>query len=129
MITPEKKDALLHKLVKDDTMDTEFNIWEMSKELGMPKDMVDAILDQFEELGLCRISRCLGGHVMVSLNAKAHDMVFHGGFVAQEEYLRKNIEKLELELKSLEPAFTGKVETISNIIGNIASALGLFVKL
>ena len=105
-----------------------FNIRDESKALGVGVQELDAMLGQFELLGLCEVMRNIGGRVDVSLNAEAHDMVLHGGFVAQEELLRKNIEKLELELKSLEPSLLGKVETISNIAANIATALGLFVK-
>jgi len=127
MITPEIKDLILGQLVEGDGMTRSFNIKSLSCETGLSIDVINAILEHFEELGLCRVSRCLGGRVDVSLNVKAHDMVLHGGFVAQEELLKQSIEKLMLELEKLRPDSSDAIERISGIIANIGTALGLFM--
>lgn len=127
MITPSIKDALLGKLVEGDTFRKSFDLVQLSKELGLPSEALDALLRHFEELGLCRVRRFLGGRFDVMLDIKAHDMALHGGFVAQEEHLRDNLKKLELELENLRPSFPERTGRISGIIADISAALGLFL--
>ena len=127
MITPSIKDALLGKLVEGDTFRKSFDLVQLSKELGLPSEALDALLRHFEELGLCRVRRFLGGRFDVMLDVKAHDMALHGGFVAQEKHLRDSLEKLQLELESLRPSFPERAGRISGIIADISAALGLFL--
>jgi hypothetical protein len=105
------------------------DIRQYSKTLGIPKDFLDAILSQFEHLELCRAKKCLGGWVEVVLNAQAYDMARLGGFVAQEELLKNNFEKLRLELEELKPHYSQKfariIEVLTNI-GNIAQTARTF---
>ncbi|WP_373834164.1 hypothetical protein [Bacteroides heparinolyticus] len=82
MITPSVKDKVLYKLVENDTIRNEFDLYALSDELGVSPDALDAILKHFEKLGLCRVRRFRGGLVEVMLNVEAHDMALHGGFVA-----------------------------------------------
>ena len=58
----------------------------------------------------------IGGDVIISLNVEASDMALRGGFVAQEELIKKNFEKLLLELDSLKSKFPKNIETIIVII-------------
>ena len=64
------------------------------------------------------------------LNVEIYDFFNHGGFTAQEELLRANLEKLNLELlklsKELEPSKLETINTITSVVSNIAAALGLF---
>ena len=64
------------------------------------------------------------------MKAEISDFFNHGGFTAQEELLRANLEKLNLELlklsKDLEPSVLEKANTITAIAGSVATALGLF---
>ena len=70
------------------------------------------------------------GGCIIDLHAEIYDFFNHGGFTAQEELLRANLEKLNLELlklsKDIEPSKLETVSTITAIAGNIATALGLF---
>lgn len=127
MITPSIKDALLNKLVEGDTFRKSFDLGQLSKELGLPSEALDALLRHFEELGLCRVRRFLGGRFEVLLDVKAHDMALHGGFVAQEEHLRDSLKKLQLELDSLRPSFPERAGRISGIMADISTVLGLFL--
>lgn len=127
MITPSVKDKVLYKLVENDTIRNEFDLYALSDELVMAPDVLDAILKHFEKLGLCRVRRFRGGLVEVMLNVEAHDMALHGGFVAQEEHLRDSLKKLELELEHLRPSFPERAVRITDIMADIATALGLFL--
>lgn len=71
--------------------------------------------------------KMLGGNIRISMKVPAFDFYSHGGFVGQEELLRKNIEKLLLEIESLKPSMPDKISTITSIAGNIATALGLII--
>ena len=72
----------------------------------------------------------LGGTIFFQLNAKAHDFYSHGGFMAQEEMLKANIQKLSNELdllaKQLSPDLLEKASSISAIGANIIAALAFF---
>lgn len=127
MITPSVKDALLHKLVEGDTFRKQFDLVQLSGEIGIGTDALDALLRHFESLGLCRVQRFIGGRFDVMLNVEAHDMALHGGFVAQEEHLRDSLKKLELELESLRPTFPERAARISGIMADIGTVLGLFL--
>ena len=66
----------------------------------------------------------------ITVDVKAHDMWAHGGFTAQEEILKANIEKLDLQLqyltKQLGPDYLDTASKISSIGSAIMSALPLF---
>ena len=128
MITPELKDNVLSTMVHSGYMQIEFSLKEFSVSLNIDSDVLDSIISNFERLNLCVVTRRLGGNIKVLLNAEAHDMVRLGGFTAQDELLKKNIEKLLLELESLKPNFPEKAERIAGIIGGISTALSLFIR-
>jgi len=128
MITPELKDRVLSAMVNTGHMNIELFLLEFSASLNIEMDVLDAILSNFERLNICSVHRCFGGKVNVMLHAEAHDMVRLGGFTAQDELLKKNIEKLLLELESLKPNFPERAERISGIIGGISAALSLFIR-
>lgn len=89
------------------------------------------ILDQFVVDGLLKTLQLRTVGVYVAFpTANLFDFFNHGGFTAQEELLRANLEKLNLELlklsKDLEPSVLEKANTITAIAGSVATALGLF---
>lgn len=132
IITPQLKDKLLIQLLSADSIRTTFTFSpEMEEELGMTSDMAQMIIKQFEEMGLLKatfFSNPFGARI--TLNAKAHDVYSHGGFTAQEEILKANIEKLDLQLqyltKQLGPDYLDTASKISSIGSAIMSALPLF---
>ena len=102
MITPELKDKVLNNLLSHNDVTYTFNIIQLANELNCSSDTIRAILDYFNRLNLISATNyTIGGDVIISLNVEASDMALRGGFVAQEELIKKNFEKLLLELDSL----------------------------
>lgn len=130
IITPKLKDELLIDLLSVEAMHVQGNIYETAKEFNIESDMAGAVYDQFEEMGLIKQSKCMGGTIIFEIKAKAHDFYNHGCFTVQEEILQANIQKLSDELdlltKQLSPDLLEKVTSISTIGANILSALGFF---
>lgn len=130
LITPELKDKVLIDLLTPGSMKVSCNIHQTAKDLDIHSDLVEAIINQFERMGLIRTTKCLGGNMYININAEAHDLFAHGGFTAQEELLKANIEKLGLQLdtlsKHLSPDFLEKANQISSIAAAILSALPHF---
>ena len=130
MITPKLKDELLSQFVNVGSMRAETNINTTAEELGTSSDIVEAIFDQFEEMGFFTQQKCMGGNIRFLINVKAHDFYRHGGFQAQEEILKANIEKLSYELdllsKQLSPDHLETADKIAGISSAILSALSLF---
>ena len=126
MITPELKDKVLNNLLSPNDVTYTFHIIQLANELNCSSDTIRAILDYFNRLNLISATNyTIGGDVIISLNVEASDMALRGGFVAQEELIKKNFEKLLLELDSLKSKFPKNIETITSIIGNISNALQL----
>ena len=130
LITPKLKDDLLADLMSVKSMNVENNIHTCAKDFDTTPDIVEAIYDQFQEMGLLKQTKFLGGTIFFQLNAKAHDFYSHGGFMAQEEMLKANIQKLSNELdllaKQLSPDLLEKASRISAIGANIIAALAFF---
>ena len=57
---------------------------------------------------------------------EAIDFHNRGGFVAQEELLKNNIEKLLKEIEQLKPSFPEKAEKLATISNAILAAINLF---
>lgn len=127
MITAQLKDDILVLLCRSNYMSIRVNTRNLSKESGASIEELEAILRYFEFLDLMRCRRMLGGWVDIVLNVQAHDVVIRGGFVAQEELLKQNIEKLILELEDLKTSMPEKAERISTIIGGISTAISMFL--
>lgn len=129
LITSELKDKVLDTLVSYDEICIAFNIYDMANEFECSVEAIDAILSHFERLGLCSSIPCIGGHVELSLNVEAYDMVRLGGFVFKEKVLQQSIKKLELELEKLQSDFPERVQTIQSVITTITSSVSMFMKL
>ncbi|MGQ1929819.1 hypothetical protein ACQ1Q1_07470 [Ornithobacterium rhinotracheale] len=127
MITSEMKDQILNEMVKHG-VDLEFNSNELSEDLNIPYEYFNIIIDQFENNGLMRVERCIGGHMFVLLTAEAFDLVRLGGFTAKEEILKLNLQKLQLEIDSLKETSPEKAERITAILANIAAVASFFFK-
>ena len=98
----------------------------------MNTNNIRGIMDYFKRKGLISDYAENRGTVQLCLLVEANDYLVHGGFTSQEELLRKNIEKLTLELDTLKsnPCFKDDIKQISSItsiIANISTALGLFL--
>lgn len=130
LITPKLKDEFLIDLLSTESMSFTRDVSECAEKFNTSKYIVKAIYDQFEEMGLLKQERFLGGGIYIQLTAKSHDFYSHGGFTAQEELLKANIQKLSSELdllaKQLSPNLPEKAASIASIGASIATALGLF---
>lgn len=129
MITPAIKDKLLRYLIAQEQIDLEIDFHDLYEQTGIRFDLANMILEHFDRHGLILYQGYIGG-CCINLKAEIFDFFNHGGFTAQEELLRANLEKLNLELlklsKDLEPSVLEKANTITAIAGSVATALGLF---
>lgn len=123
LITPELKDRILEMLITQERPDLDMN--STAEELGVKPSWIKLILQQFEELGLCKAVFFTGGYVRIKISADAHDMALRGGFTAREKYLKDSIEKLEREVKQLQAEFPSKAERFANILSGISSVVAL----
>lgn len=129
LITPQLKDEVLRYIVESDDLPTDIDYDEFAQKLSVSPDILGLIIEQFADMNLIKANEYTGG-CLVWITAKAHDFIGHGGFVAQEELLRNNIEKLELEIrmlsKELEPKYLDRFEKIMSLGNSIVGALKLF---
>ncbi|MEG0518290.1 MAG: hypothetical protein RR555_05420 [Bacteroidales bacterium] len=129
LITPEYKDDILNRLFNHAEA---FYILFCDDEPRVIPEVSDfdliKMLNHFEEKGLIKQQRDLGG-VEVEFTVNAHDFIRLGGFKAQDELLKANIEKLGLEIdtlcKDLAPDQLDKATKIATIGSAILSALSL----
>lgn len=127
LVTPELKDKILKEFIDAGGVNLQLDIHETAKEYDIDYEVLEIILDDFENHGFFEQMKMLGGNIRILMKVPAFDFYSHGGFVGQEELLRKNIEKLLLEIESLKPSMPDKISTITSIAGNIATALGLII--
>ncbi|WP_417130160.1 hypothetical protein [Phocaeicola sp.] len=141
MITPKMKDDVINILCSGTfNFDVHYNVPKTAflEELADKDDpsksftenQLVSIFSQFERMGLisgyANNSRTVEFEVLV----EANDFYIHGGFQAQEEILKANIEKLSQELnllsKQLSPDLLEKANKLAGISSAILSALSLF---
>lgn len=129
-ITPQIKDKVLADLLSADNLSFDFNYEDSKIKHGFPPEYIKIILNQFEELGLIKKTDYVGNKACIDIQIKAMDLYRHGGFTAEEELLRNNIEKLGMELdllsKQLAPKFVEKASQLAQIGGAIMQGLTLF---
>ena len=130
MITPKDKDIVLAAIASEDYSLIQVDYDEIFPSKDISKNEFRMIINQFEKLGLIKnVSAIIGGGLFsLTPTADLHDMIRHGGFTAQEELLRANLEKLGYELEKLakEPGLSSRVAEITGIAASITTALGLF---
>lgn len=130
MITVELKDRILNDFVNTG-INIAVDIHETCKNYDIDSGILCLILDQFEKFGYIQQQKFLGGAILVSPLADAHDLVRQGGFTVKEELLKANIEKLGLEIdllcKQLTPDQLEQAHKITAIGASILSTLKLIV--
>lgn len=130
VITPELKDEVLSSLLSSGMISVRCNLYQSAEEFHTTPDFLVLIFRQFEELGLISLKFARGGEAFIRMKANAHDFFRHGGFSAQEELLKANLEKLGMELdllaKQLSPDLADKAFKLSAIAANVMSALSFF---
>jgi len=135
MITSKLKDCILITLCSGELeYDCMYNLSknnfldEISEECS--ENELVSILSQFSRMGLISDYANNSSTVTLCLLVEASDFLSRGGFYAQEEILKANIEKLSKELdllsNQLKPDLLEKANLISSIGSSIISALSLF---
>lgn len=130
MITPEKKDALLLKLINDPDRDWLGVDPEYS---GFSLPLLSAVMRQFSERRFVELKGSLGkgnDTFTLSVEANADDFMRRGGFKFEEDIFQSNFNKLEFELSELEGKIPqGKFENIMNLITTAATAVGAYASM
>lgn len=94
------------------------------------KQHLQAVLDQFTELGLFSKGSIMPISYTVQIKAAAFDFMSHGGFVAEEALFNDSVEKLRLECESLakelQPDFPEKAERLVGFAASVSTVLSLF---
>jgi hypothetical protein len=131
MITPENKDKILTHIISKDDVSRILKYEEAIPEKEITHDEFILILEQFVRLGLLEIASELSEEQChIVLRADLYDFYRHGGFVAQEEILRANLEKLNYELlklaEEINPSAVRQIDAITKIAASVATALRLF---
>ncbi len=100
------------------------------EELDMEFDIFNAVMIQFQRNGFIENLNLRRNHLSFMALTEAYDYIQRGGFVAQEEVFKANIEKLQLEIdnlkKQLEPDKLDSLNKISGIASALFSGLNLF---
>ena len=129
LITPELKDALLQELMTSNELKIFVQSELLAKKLSTTQDVIIELLNYFVREGLCAITQnYIGGKFDIVLKTEAYDMVQRGGFVAQEEVLKQELEKLVLEIQELQPKTSEQAQRITTIFSNIATFFHLALK-
>lgn len=129
LITATHKDKVLTYIVAyADTERFIIDFATLEKELDVNPEQVKIILKGFHNQEILDV-KWMNDAVRICLTEKAHDIIAHGGFTAQEEILKANFEKLDMQLlylnKQLGPDYLETTSKISSIASAIASALTL----
>ena len=135
MITPKDKDKVLSAIIACNKESGSYSFVLEYDDCFPDKEIncsgFNIILEHFLERGLLKkLDHWTSGSSFIHISVNLFDFFSHGGFVAQEEILRANLEKLDYELTKLSkennPEIYDSIIKISGIAASIATALGLF---
>ncbi len=127
LITPDLSDQILGFLLQKVNLGDyeEFKSHDFPQSDQLSVDAVDVVLDDLREKGLIEIlSRGHSGYdytYEISVNKTAIDFQRRGGFKGQELLLKESLNRLLLELETLQEVPTGKKETIRSLVALIKS--------
>lgn len=131
LITSEMKDKMLAFLLAPES--NRFTITfndSCEEELGMKIDSAMMILKDFHNKGIIKAWFFKPDCVKITVNVLAHDIWAKGGYTVQQEILKANIEKLDLQLQllahQLGTDYLEAANKIASIGSVILSALPLF---
>ena len=129
MITSVLKDQLLKFLVENAKLEQHVfaDRKQFVTELGAEFENLEAMLYQFERLGLLKNVGVGSQSVEFRATAELHDFFLRGGFTVKEELFEKNIEKLLYEIdvlkNSLAPTQMETANKIGSLVQGIAAGL------
>jgi hypothetical protein len=99
-----------------------FKTIEIAQSFSITDFKLRLFYKQLAKMGLLEYSEIGCGCVILDPNLSLFDFAEKGGFAIQDEILRKNIEKLSLEIEKLKPEFADKVDIFANL-SSIANTL------
>ncbi len=129
LITPDLSDQLLGFLLEKVNLGDyeEFKSHDFPQSDQLSVDALDVLLDDLREKGLIEIlSRGHSGYdytYEISVNKTAIDFQRRGGFKGQELLLKDSLNRLLLELETLQEVPAGKKETIRELVSRIRTYL------
>jgi hypothetical protein len=128
MINSYTKDVIIKWLITNFEPTPQIQV--SSSDLAACFDISDHVLrlflKQLHRMQIIDYSELGAGHIMLMPHMELYDFHSRGGFTVQDELLKKNIEKLHLEIEKLKPHFSEKAGMFANlsaIAGTIMSAL------
>lgn len=122
----KQKDDLLRYICAQENYYAMFNV---SYELLPIKDKnrVDGIMSGFLDQGLLKEFHPIqSSHIQYRLSFKATDFLLKGGFEAQEEIFKANIDALSFQIDRLKPKLGDDAVTLLNLVANLTSAASSF---
>lgn len=131
-ITHTEKDEVLSYLVNYETVMPEslscIDLVDMQSSTGYTCRFINSILMGFKQEGLISDLnlRCACPSFHVIVHQQAFDMFNRGGFTMKEDLLKKEVEKLLLEIELLKPTLGDKIEQFTTIANNIMSMISPF---
>lgn len=129
LITPQLKDELLQELMSFNELKIFVQSKLLAEKLSTTQDVIVELLNYFVREELCTITQdYIGGNFDIILKTEAYDMIQRGGFVAKEEVLKQELEKLVLEIQELQPKNSEQAQRITTIFSNIATFCHLALK-
>lgn len=131
-ITFKEKDIVLGMLCDEDVIpekQTRIDSKKIVEKSGLDAQTIVAILKHFERNGFISDLNYRYSSPSFSLivHQEAFDVLNRGGFTLQEAILKKEVDKLLLEIEHLKPSVGDKIERISSIANNIAGIVGSFI--
>ena len=116
MIDSGTKDLIIEWLIEQFGHSTQFRTAEIEKKFAIHDTFVRLFLKQLEQRGMLDYSEMGGGYVLCYPTMELYDFHRYGGFTTIEDGLLKNIQKLDLELQSLQSKFPKKIEAFANVV-------------
>ncbi len=126
----ELKDKVLNYLI-DTTplfgMRT-INVDEEAEKIEVAQSFFSECIKYFSRKGLLEYQAFMGGEMLINFKMEAHDFAQHGGFVAEEEMLGIQFEKLLTEVKALKSQIgQDKFDKITGIMTAITAYYSTFI--
>jgi len=115
MINSYTKDEIIGWLIKKFETTPQIQTREISSAYNIPDKFVRMFLKQLHNLQMLNYSEMGMGYVLLQPAMELYDFHSKGGFTVQDELLKKNIEKLYLEIENLKPHFSEKAELFANL--------------
>jgi hypothetical protein len=126
MITATLKDHVLTTLCQN-CKPEKFCSFNPSNIVDIDFESLNAILNQFQRLGLIEDLNSRRDTISLILRLDAFDLYRFGGFTTKEVLVKASLEKLQLEIDSLKKSFPEKTETFTTILANMATIATFFL--